>query len=159
MLEKKGRTQMQKRVPVEPGRGLFLVLFLVSGFTGVVFEVVSSKLLGLMMGNSIYSITTVVTTFMAGLALGSFLADRIVRGRRPLVVYGLLEAGVAAACLAFPFALDLAQPLLKYAYTASNESFGSSTAEMPPCAQVVAASERPRLVTIITSPCSAAARA
>lgn len=124
MLEKKGRTQMQKRVPVEPGRGLFLVLFLVSGFTGVVFEVVSSKLLGLMMGNSIYSITTVVTTFMAGLALGSFLADRIVRGRRPLVVYGLLEAGVAAACLAFPFALDLAQPLLKYAYTASNESFG-----------------------------------
>lgn len=114
---------MQKRAPEEPGRGLFLALFLASGFTGVVFEVVSSKLLGLVMGNSVYSITTVVTSFMAGLALGSFLADRIVRGRRPLVVYGLLEAGVAAACLAFPFALELVQPLLKYAYAESHESF------------------------------------
>lgn len=114
---------MHKRAPQEPGRGLFLALFLISGFTGVVFEVVSSKLLGLVMGNSIYSITTVVTSFMAGLALGSYLADRIVRGRRPLVVYGLLEAGVAMACLAFPYALELAQPLLKYAYMASNEHF------------------------------------
>lgn len=114
---------MQKRGAEEPGRGLFLALFLASGFTGVVFEVVSSKLLGLVMGNSVYSITTVVTSFMAGLALGSFLADRLVRGRRPLVVYGVLEAGVAAACLAFPFALDLVQPLLKVAYAQSHESF------------------------------------
>src|ERR1041384_2706378 len=95
----------------EPGRGLFLALFLASGFTGVVFEVLSSKLCGLTMGNSVYSITTVVTTFMAGLALGSFLADRLVRGRRPLAVYGMLEAGVAAACLAFPCLLELAQPI------------------------------------------------
>ena len=114
---------MQKRGPVEPGRALFLALFLASGFTGVVFEVVSSKLLGLVMGNSVYSITTVVTSFMAGLALGSFLADRIVRSRRPLVVYGMLEAGVAIACLGFPFALELVQPILKYAYAASHESF------------------------------------
>ncbi|MBI4863976.1 MAG: fused MFS/spermidine synthase [Candidatus Riflebacteria bacterium] len=106
-----------------PGRRFFLVLFLASGFAGLVFEVVSSKLLGLLMGNSIYSITTVVTSFMAGLALGSFLADRICRGRRPLMVYGLLEAAVGLFCLSFPFMLDLAHPILKIAYAHLQDHF------------------------------------
>jgi spermidine synthase len=115
--------QVNKRASREPGRGVFLALFLLSGFTGVVFEVVASKLLGLVMGNSVYSITTVVTSFMAGLALGSALSERIARGRRPLVVYGALEVGVAVCCLALPFALDAVQPLLKLAYAHFADSF------------------------------------
>jgi len=104
-------------------RRLFFVLFLISGLTGVVFEVVSSKLLGLLMGNSIYSITTVVTAFMAGLALGSWYADRLVRGAKPLAVYGTLEACVGLFCLAFPWLLDLAHPLLQLSYDPLKDSF------------------------------------
>jgi spermidine synthase len=109
--------------PPQANQAAFLALFLVSGFTGVVFEVLSSKLLGLVMGNSIHSITTVVTSFMAGLALGSLLADRICAGRRPLAVYGALEAGVAACCLAFPALLEMTQPLVKLAYAHLQDSF------------------------------------
>jgi spermidine synthase len=51
---------------------LILWFFLLSGVSGLIYEVVWARLLERVMGASVYSITTVLTVYMAGLALGSF---------------------------------------------------------------------------------------
>ena len=48
-----------------------LLLFFLSGSTSLVYEVVWMRRLSLVFGHSIFSVSTVLTTFMSGLALGS----------------------------------------------------------------------------------------
>lgn len=77
--------------------------FFLSGVAGLLYEVVWTRLLGVVFGHTVYAITTVLATYMGGLALGAVLlgrrADRVAR---PLRAYGLLEAGVGLLCLATP---------------------------------------------------------
>jgi spermidine synthase len=83
-----------------------LVCFFLSGASGLVFEVVWTRELGLVFGSTTLAISTVLSVFMGGLALGSALAGRVVdRLRRPLVAYALVEAGVGAYGLLIPLAL------------------------------------------------------
>lgn len=53
-----------------------LLLFFLSGATSLVYEVVWMRRLSLVFGHSIFSVSTVLTVFMSGLALGSFLGGR-----------------------------------------------------------------------------------
>lgn len=93
------------------------VFFFVSGFTGLIYEVVWTRLLTLVLGNTHYSVATVLTTFMAGLALGSYLGGRLVDRRGdPLVMYALLEGIIGIYCLLIPHLIDLALPLFKWIY-------------------------------------------
>lgn len=82
--------------------GLSMLLF-VSGATGLVYEVVWSKVLSDVLGNSGQAHAIVLATFMGGLALGAFLfgglADRL---QRPLALYGFIEVGVGLYALVFP---------------------------------------------------------
>jgi len=71
------------------------------------YEVVWSRLLGLVFGNTVYAISIVLAAFMGGLALGSYLGGRWAdRLRRPLFAYGLLEVGIGAYGLLSPFLLE-----------------------------------------------------
>ena len=63
---------------------LVLTFFFLSGVCGLIYETVWMRLLRLVMGNTVYSISTVLTAFMGGLSLGSYLAGRLVdRTGRP----------------------------------------------------------------------------
>ena len=77
-----------------------LVIFVVSGFCAMAYEVLWTRLLGLIVGPTTYSFTLVVTTFIIGLALGSLLfrwvADRSAAVFRWLVA---TQLGAAAAAL------------------------------------------------------------
>ena len=78
--------------------------FFLSGMAGLVYEVVWIRLLGLVFGHTVYAITTVLATYMGGLALGSVVIGRRADAmRRPLRVYGILEAAVGLYCLATPW--------------------------------------------------------
>ena len=52
------------------------VLFLLSGFSALVYQVTWQRILGVFSGMHIYSITIIVTAFMAGLGFGSFFGGR-----------------------------------------------------------------------------------
>ena len=83
-----------------------LLLFFLSGFSALVYQVLWMRLLALVFGVTIHAASTVLAAFMAGLALGSAAAGRLADCvRRPLVVFAAAEAGVAAAALATPLAL------------------------------------------------------
>ena len=106
---------MSTKRPAPVSRSIELIFF-VSGLTGIVFQVIAFKVLGLVMGNSVHSVTAVVTSFMAGLAAGSYLAARLTPEQTPVRTYALLEAGIAGYILMFPALVDAAQPLLGQAY-------------------------------------------
>ena len=82
---------------------LVAACFFFSGATGLIYEVLWARMLGLVFGATTLAVSTVLAAFMGGLALGSALAGR--RGaavRRPVRAYGLLEIGIALYALAVP---------------------------------------------------------
>jgi spermidine synthase len=88
----------------------FLVL---SGIASLTYQVAWVRLIGLSLGSTSASISTVLSAFFLGLALGSFLAERITRGRlNSLAPYLVLEAVVGLAGLGLlPILLNLDQIL------------------------------------------------
>jgi spermidine synthase len=86
-----------------------IALFLLSGATALVYEVIWVRYFGLAFGSTTYSITTVLAAFMGGLAIGSIIIGNIVdkTGRRPLQVYAWLEAGIGLFGLLSPLIFDL----------------------------------------------------
>jgi len=95
----------------------------VSGLSGLLYEVTWTRVLVLVMGSTVFSVTTVLTSFMGGLALGSFLGGRVAdRLRRPVRAYGLLEAAIGAFGLAVPWLVRALKPLYAAAYGAVGDS-------------------------------------
>lgn len=104
---------------------LVATLFLISGATGLLYEVAFSKLLAYVFGATAYAVSTVLSAFMAGLALGAhFGGKNASRAARPLMVYGALEMVVGAVCVLSPAALSL----LTQAYVALARSAPGSLA-------------------------------
>lgn len=82
---------------------LVAVCFILSGSTGLIYEVLWARMLGLVFGGTTLAVSTVLAAFMGGLALGSALAGRgAARLARPLRCYGLVEIGIAIYALLVP---------------------------------------------------------
>src|SRR5215475_3742397 len=80
-----------------------LFCFFASGFSGLVYQVIWVRELILVFGATTFAVSTVLTAFMGGLALGSFyFGRRSERIAHPLRLYGLLEIGIGAYGLAVP---------------------------------------------------------
>jgi len=93
-------------------------LFFVSGAAGLVYQVVWLRQLTLIFGATAYASSAVLSTFMGGLALGSYWGGR--RADRwkdpPLRTYGKLELGITLYAAAIPWLLDRVTPLLELAW-------------------------------------------
>lgn len=89
--------------------GVFICFFL-SGATGLIYEILWIRLLGLLFGHTVHAITTVLVAFMGGLAIGSYLCGRYV-DRMPnlLRTYGILEIGIGIYCLLTPLLIHFIQ--------------------------------------------------
>jgi len=102
---------------------LLLGAFFISGAAGLIHEVVWIRLLRHVMGNTTAAISTVLTTFMAGLALGSHFGGRwIDRHAAPLRVFAWLECGVALYCLILPPLIAATEPIYRPLYADGNGS-------------------------------------
>jgi spermidine synthase len=91
-----------------------LLLFVGSGCSALIYEVVWFQLLQLVIGSSAISLGVLLGSFMGGMCAGSLLFPRLVSSRfHPLRVYGLLELGIALAGLG----ILLAMPWVNQFYT------------------------------------------
>jgi spermidine synthase len=87
---------------------LIYLMFLLSGAAGLIYEVIWFRSLSLIFGGSHLAVTTVLSVFMAGLALGSYIIGRNVhRFSRLLRLYGLLELGIALSAGIFILLIKL----------------------------------------------------
>lgn len=104
------RTTAVARTPVGDNRWrrLLLLLFALSGVSGLIYQVIWARQLTLVFGSTSAAITSVLAAFMLGLALGSHAAGRWARRwGNPLRAYGLIEFGIAAYAAAFPLFLEV----------------------------------------------------
>ena len=95
--------------------GAVAVCFLLSGFAALLYQAAWLKKLAVVFGTSHLAVATVLAAYMAGLAGGAALAARMAdRVRRPILVYGLLEALIGISALLAPALLDAAQALFVF---------------------------------------------
>ena len=93
------------------------VLFLVSGATGLAYEVTWTRMLVRVFGTTSFAVSTVLAAYMAGFALGSYLLGKLIdRKGNPVLVYGLLELGIGVFALVFPYILGGLNPLYRVLY-------------------------------------------
>ena len=85
-----------------------LLLFVGSGCSALIYEVVWFQLLELVVGATAVSLGVLLATFMGGLCVGSLLLPRFVPlAHHPLRVYARLELGIAALGLLVLFGLPV----------------------------------------------------
>jgi spermidine synthase len=85
-------------------RAALLLVFMFSGASGLVYEVLWTRRLTHIFGSTTLAVSTVLAAFMGGLAAGSYFlggwADR--HRNRALRTYGLLEIAIGVLALAVP---------------------------------------------------------
>lgn len=88
--------------PVVRGKtGPLAFLLLLSGAPALIYQLLWIKQLSLVVGVDVYAVTTAVSAFFAGLAIGSaILGGRADRTLHPLQLYAGLELGIGIAALA-----------------------------------------------------------
>ena len=75
-----------------------LPLMLVSGVVSFTYEVMWSRLLGHLIGGSVYAFSTMLAAFLTGIALGSGMASRIAWGRRK-AIWGFVTCQLGTAVM------------------------------------------------------------
>jgi len=87
----------------EPGEHWLLAGFALSGFAAMIYQLCWIRALTLVIGGSVYAFSTTLTTFLAGIALGSFAANRFAGAYsrdRFMMIAGWLQAGIAFSAVA-----------------------------------------------------------
>src|SRR5262245_249151 len=83
-------------------RGALYLVFVVSGFAGLIYESIWTHYLKLFLGHAAYAQSLVLIVFMGGMALGAGVCARLsARIARPLAIYALVEAAVGVVGLLF----------------------------------------------------------
>ena len=109
------RRDASNAVAPQSGRVAVLcgVLFL-SGTGALIFETLWLRLSGLAFGNSVWAVALILSSFMAGLALGNALAASArIRRWRPLYFYTVLELFVAFFGCTIVFGLPVVGDLMR----------------------------------------------
>lgn len=95
-----------------------ILLFIGSGASALIYELVWYQLIGLVIGVSSISLGILLAVFMGGMCIGSLLFPRFISSKHhPLKIYALLEIGIAC----FAVALLYGMPLMRNLY------FGTAT--------------------------------
>jgi spermidine synthase len=99
-------------------------LFFISGATALIYEVVWARMLTQIFGNTTHAIATVLSAFMGGLALGSYVLGRLADApRNALLLYGFLEGGVGVYGLIIPALFAFTQQAYSRLYGLAETSF------------------------------------
>ncbi len=103
---------------------LVLACFFLSGASGLILELLWTRMLTLVFGSTTLAISTVLTAFMAGLGIGSYLAGKIAdRVRDPVRAYALAEAAIGLYALAVPWAMELYPGINQWLWSAFGDRY------------------------------------
>ncbi len=78
----------------------FVALFVLSGISGLVYQVVWARKLQIAFGVNLFAVATVLAAYFLGMALGSWLGGKYSdRVRHPLVLYALIEVAIGVTAI------------------------------------------------------------
>lgn len=113
-----------------------LILFALSGCSGLIYQSVWTQYLGLYLGHSAYAQSLVLAIFMGGMAVGAWWASRATHDWRNLLrAYAVIELVIGLAAAVFHpifvgvtnFALDTALPALPIGWGSSLFKWSTGT--------------------------------
>jgi spermidine synthase len=111
---------MPKRTHPFPFSSLVLFCFFFSGTAGLIYEILWQRMIDKVVGSAPFAVATVLSVFMGGLALGSWLAgryiDRISSRRNLLSLYGKVEIAIGIYGVMLPLFISLVKPAYILAY-------------------------------------------
>jgi spermidine synthase len=103
---------------------LLWISFFISGACGLVYEVTWTRMLTLTFGASVFAMSAVLTAYMGGLALGSYLFGRYAdRSKNPARIYAFLEIGIGAYAFVLPAILRQIEALYVTLFSGGEPSF------------------------------------
>ena len=106
-------------------RSIIFTIFVLSGAAGLIDEIVWSRQLVLVFGNTTQAVSAILAGFFGGIAIGSVVGGRIAdRVRVPLRMYGLLELALALVVLLTPFSFRLINGVYRDIYPSLEGSPG-----------------------------------
>ncbi len=106
-------------------RAVILLCFFLSGASGLLFELLWTRMLTLVFGSTTLAVSTVLTAFMGGLGAGSLLAARFAdRLRAPIRAYALAEAGIGLYALLVPWAIGHYGELNRWLWATFGDQYG-----------------------------------
>lgn len=89
------------------GRGWLLAAFAVSGGAALSYEVIWTRALSTVLGSTTYAVSSMLATFMLGLAVGGLAGGHVAdRTTRPVFLLGLCELGIGVVGVASLLAED-----------------------------------------------------
>ena len=89
-------------------QAVLLLVFFLSGFSALIYQLAWVRTFGLVFGVTVYAVSTVLTAFMAGLAFGSYLFGKMVdRFKNAFSLFILIELGIGIFALLFPLSFKL----------------------------------------------------
>src|SRR6266540_3458414 len=89
-------------------RVVILACFFLSGASGLILEMLWTRMLTLVFGSTTLAVSTVLTAFMGGLGLGSALAARYAdRLKNPVRAYAIAEAAIGVYALLVPLVIGV----------------------------------------------------
>ncbi|MBN2575647.1 MAG: fused MFS/spermidine synthase [Deltaproteobacteria bacterium] len=101
-----------------------LACFFLSGASGLILELLWTRMLTLVFGSSALAVSTVLTAYMGGLGLGSFLAGKWAdRLKDPVRAYALAEAGIGLYALAVPWLIGFYPGLNQWLWAAFGDRY------------------------------------
>lgn len=110
-------------------RTVVIFLFLFTGVSGLIYEILWTRMFSLVLGTTVYAVAIVLGVYMGGLALGSWFFGRIVDrpGTNGFRLYAWLEGAVGIYAFILPFLMDLSDEIYKMAWPLLSESFAGQT--------------------------------
>lgn len=108
-------------------RSILLLIFTLSGFSGLIYESIWTHYLKLLLGHSAYAQTLVLSIFLGGLGVGSWLSSKfLARIRNPLIAYVCAEVFLGICGLAFH---DVFQAAANFFYSFAAAGSDAATIE------------------------------
>jgi spermidine synthase len=105
-------------------RYFILITFTFSGSFGLIYEVLWQRQLSLIFGSTLSSTTAVITAFMGGLAIGSWIFGVLSQTfKHPFKVFALLQIGIGVYCLGMPLYFRIIQSIHLVVYNSLGGSF------------------------------------
>ena len=108
---------------------IIAILLFFSGFAALTYELLWFRHLGLVFGNTVYAASTVTSVYMLGLALGAYVATKIIsRIRSAIKFYGIIECLIGVYALCVPVLFFVVKIIYRYAYREWSDDLSFLTA-------------------------------
>jgi spermidine synthase len=102
---------------------LFILIFILSGYTGLTYEILWQKQLFLILGADAKAVVAILTSFFLGIALGGKVADYLLLKYNAIKLYISLEILITAWALLHPIILEF----IEYIYLAASPNSFTDT--------------------------------